>query len=201
MSRPSHRERILELGFDLVLKKGYGASSVRDITSAAGVPNGSFTNHFASKEDFAIAILDKFQHRAEELASMTLLDQSLSPRQRILAYADAAIAGLKVSGVSHGCMAGNFGMEASTSSPAIRAKVADHFNWMEQLLSETLAEAYRLDGETPPQPVRELASFIIASMQGATLLAKTKQSMEPINIWRKTLVASLLNPLSVGHYA
>jgi TetR/AcrR family transcriptional repressor of nem operon len=195
MSRPSHRERILELGFDLVLQKGYGASSVRDITTAAGVPNGSFTNHFASKEEFAIAILDKFQHQAEELASVTLLDRSLSPRQRILAYADAAIAGLRASGVNHGCMAGNFGMEASTSSPAIRAKVAEHFIWMEQLLSETLSEAYHLEDELPTQPVSEMASFIVASMQGATLLAKTKQSMEPINMWRKTLVATLLTPL------
>jgi hypothetical protein len=92
-------------------------------------------------------------------------------------------------------MAGNFGMEASTSSPAIRAKVAEHFIWMEQLLSETLSEAYHLEDELPTQPVSEMASFIVASMQGATLLAKTKQSMEPINMWRKTLVATLLTPL------
>lgn len=56
MSRPSNKEKLLTDGLRLVHERGFGASSVRDITQAAGVPQGSFTNHFASKEAFGLEI-------------------------------------------------------------------------------------------------------------------------------------------------
>ena len=41
-------------------RQGYGGASVRDIVRAAGVPQGSFTNHFTSKEAFAQEVLDRY---------------------------------------------------------------------------------------------------------------------------------------------
>jgi TetR/AcrR family transcriptional regulator, transcriptional repressor for nem operon len=38
----------------MVQARGFGGASVRDIVEAAGVPQGSFTNHFASKKRFAL---------------------------------------------------------------------------------------------------------------------------------------------------
>jgi TetR/AcrR family transcriptional regulator, transcriptional repressor for nem operon len=60
MSRPSNKEKLLTDGLRLVHERGFGASSVRDITQAAGVPQGSFTNHFASKEAFGLEILERY---------------------------------------------------------------------------------------------------------------------------------------------
>ncbi len=56
MPRPSNKEKLLADGLRLVHERGFGASSVRDITQAAGVSQGSFTNHFASKEAFGLEI-------------------------------------------------------------------------------------------------------------------------------------------------
>ena len=44
-------------GLQVVLERGYVGASVRDIVEAAGVPQGSFTNHFASKEAFSLQVL------------------------------------------------------------------------------------------------------------------------------------------------
>ena len=49
MPKPSHREKLLHVGMQVVHERGFGGASVRDIVQAAGVPQGSFTNHFASK--------------------------------------------------------------------------------------------------------------------------------------------------------
>jgi TetR/AcrR family transcriptional repressor of nem operon len=54
MPKPSHREKLLEAGFEVVLERGYCGASVRDIVQAAGAPQGSFTNHFTSKEAFCL---------------------------------------------------------------------------------------------------------------------------------------------------
>jgi TetR/AcrR family transcriptional repressor of nem operon len=50
MSRPSLREKILNAGVAVLHGRSYVACGVREITEAAGVPLGSFTNHFRSKE-------------------------------------------------------------------------------------------------------------------------------------------------------
>ena len=59
MPRPSNREKILSEGLRVVHERGYAGASVRDIVHAAGVPQGSFTNHFATKEAFGLEILDR----------------------------------------------------------------------------------------------------------------------------------------------
>ena len=43
-----------------MFRSGYVGSSVRDIAAAAGAPQGSFTNHFRSKEEFAGEVLDRY---------------------------------------------------------------------------------------------------------------------------------------------
>src|SRR5580658_3442005 len=66
MPKPSHREKLLEAGFDVVLERGYCGASVRDIVQAAGAPQGSFTNHFASKDMFCLELLNRYFAMVEE---------------------------------------------------------------------------------------------------------------------------------------
>src|SRR6267378_8526978 len=60
MSKPSNRDKILTEGLRVVHERGFAGASVRDIVEAAKVPQGSFTNHFASKEAFCLEILDLY---------------------------------------------------------------------------------------------------------------------------------------------
>jgi len=72
VSKPSHREKILTEGLRVVHERGYAGASVRDIVAAAGVPQGSFTNHFASKEAFCLEILDLYFKDARATVQRTL---------------------------------------------------------------------------------------------------------------------------------
>ena len=58
--KPSNRERILEAGLKVMIRKGYAGAGVRDIAAEARAPQGSFTNHFRSKEEFAREVLDLY---------------------------------------------------------------------------------------------------------------------------------------------
>jgi hypothetical protein len=50
MPRSSHREKLLKVGLNVVHAQGFAGASVRDIVHAAGVPQGSFTNHSSRKK-------------------------------------------------------------------------------------------------------------------------------------------------------
>src|SRR5258708_14046070 len=83
MGKPSKREKILTEGLRVVHEHGFGGASVRDIVQAAGVPQGSFTNHFASKEAFGLEIIDRYFANISELARETLRNDSLPPLLRL----------------------------------------------------------------------------------------------------------------------
>lgn len=53
----SGRDRILDEAAALFLRRGYNATSLRDIADAVGMKAGSLYYHFASKEDLLVEIL------------------------------------------------------------------------------------------------------------------------------------------------
>ena len=63
MARRNTRNAILEAGTKLFIERGYNGCSVQDITEAAGVPKGSFYNHFASKEELGSAFVAAYAEK------------------------------------------------------------------------------------------------------------------------------------------
>ena len=60
MARRSMREEIVDAAVAQFHEKGFNAAAVKDITDRAGVPKGSFYNHFESKEALAIVALERY---------------------------------------------------------------------------------------------------------------------------------------------
>src|SRR5580692_9273401 len=123
MSRPSHKDKLVSDGLRLVHQRGFGASSVRDIVQAAGVPQGSFTNHFASKEAFGLEILDLYFSNSRSVIDATLRNDSLPPLQRLRAYLDVNKDHIGRDGVAKGCLLGNFSAEICEHSEATRHRL------------------------------------------------------------------------------
>src|ERR1700761_2722978 len=127
MPKPSHREKLLNVGMQVVHERGFAGASVRDIVQAAGVPQGSFTNHFASKEAFGLEILDLYYARNSENTRETLRNDSLPPLQRLRAHLDAIKARVGRADMRNGCLFGNFTAEASEHSEMIRQRLVAIF--------------------------------------------------------------------------
>src|SRR3954463_2549400 len=79
MARPSVRAHIVEAALVEFHRRGFNACSVEDITKAAGVPKGSFYNHFRSKEALGAEVVDRYTGgsgwRAEPARGVTPLGQ------------------------------------------------------------------------------------------------------------------------------
>lgn len=60
MSHPDTKARIMDVAEALFAEKGYAATSLRDITGAAGTNLASVNYHFQSKEGLLSAIVDRF---------------------------------------------------------------------------------------------------------------------------------------------
>ena len=192
MSRVSNRDRILEAGLQVVHEHGYANASVRDIVAAAGVPQGSFTNHFASKEAFGLEIIDHYLAATRDVLEKTLLDETRQPLQRLEACIDTGRDLLNADCMRRGCMLGNFTAEASAESEQMRNKLLSVFDEIEAAYAHCLRAAVQA-GEVPADlDVKETAALIVQSLQGANLLAKAHRDPTPVDRFKKTLFEKIL---------
>ncbi len=192
MARVSNRDRILASGMEVVHAHGFGGASVRDIVQAAGVPQGSFTNHFGSKEAFGVEIIDLYYACGSQLMAETLRNDALPPLERLGVYFDRSTARLVGNAMRNGCLLGNLAAEASHDSPVLRQKLDEVFADMTAGFAYCLQAAVAA-GEVPADlDVEATAAYIVASLQGATLIAKLDCNPAPVERFRHILFDKVL---------
>ena len=148
---------------------------MRDICAAAGVPQGSFTNHFRSKEAFAKEVLDRYFDYLQGLVSQAMDDKSLKPRQRLKRYLDIITGKLERDRWRLGCLIGDFSLEASSHSKLLRDRLDAIFQEWRKPFVSCIAEAQsagEIDSQFDPT---ELAEFLLASWEGAILRMKVER--------------------------
>jgi TetR/AcrR family transcriptional repressor of nem operon len=192
MAKPSHREKILTEGLKVVHERGFAGASVRDIVQAAGVPQGSFTNHFVSKEAFGLEIIDLYFEHSQVKINETLLNPDLKPIERVLAYVDFHQDFLECGYMNKGCLYGNFTAESTENSELIRNRLVEIYAWLTDTITECLEQAIKVDELPGGFHTREVALFIISSIQGAMLLAKAQRNTAALKGLRRILADSIL---------
>jgi TetR/AcrR family transcriptional regulator, transcriptional repressor for nem operon len=192
MPKPSHREILLTAGLRLIHEKGFSGASVRDIVTAAAVPQGSFTNHFRTKEQFGLAVLERYYYGyIKELMERTLLNEKRQPLERIRSYVNGLIDILEDGWTRKGCILGNFTAELTDDNEAIRRRVVEMFDEMQAAVKNCLKDAIR-QGDLPrTAKAGELAGFFMSSQQGATLLCKAHRSVEPMRRFKRLFFSSI----------
>jgi hypothetical protein len=83
----------------------------------------------------------------------------------------------KMTNYQHGCPIGNLALELADSHPAARQLLAVNFTGWRKTVEQCLAEA----ADRLPEAVdREyLALFVLTTMEGAVMLARAYQSIDP----------------------
>jgi TetR/AcrR family transcriptional regulator, transcriptional repressor for nem operon len=176
MSKPSLREDILNAGLKVMFRSGYQGATVRDICEAAGAPQGSFTNHFRSKEAFAQEVLDRYFANLQRSVSKALDDKSLSPRQRLKRYLDIISDVLAGAKWNRGCLIGDFSLETTSQSKLLRQRLEAIFQEWRAPFASCIAEAQTIGEIDSTFDPMDLAEFLLASWEGAILRMKVERS-------------------------
>jgi TetR/AcrR family transcriptional repressor of nem operon len=188
MPRPNLREQILSAGLDTLHRRGFNATSVQDITEAAGVPKGSFYNHFESKEALGAELVLKYAAERGELLSV-LGNATVAPLSRLRRYFDELCARAEL---SSGCLFANFGLELSHQSPLIRERVAAAFARWSDTVAVVIREAQDAGAISKESSPEALAAFLIHAYEGALLRAKVDNSRAPLDHFLSTAFTKVL---------
>jgi TetR/AcrR family transcriptional regulator, transcriptional repressor for nem operon len=175
VTKPSLRENILDAGLKVMFRSGYQGATVRDICAAAGAPQGSFTNHFRSKEAFAEEVLNRFFAHTKRFVSEALNDKSLTPRKRLRRFLDIISGQLKDEKWNRGCLIGDFSLQASSESELLRQRLEAIFQEWRVPFASCIAEAQSAgEIEATFEPM-DLAEFLLASWEGAILRMRVER--------------------------
>lgn len=195
MARSSLRERILDAGLKVMFRQGYIGSGVRDIVAEAEAPQGSFTNHFRSKEAFAREVLDRYFEHVKGLVAQALDDRSLPPRERLRRYLDIITARLEADEFSRGCLIGDFSLEAAPHSEMLRERLAAIFNEWRTPFAACIADAQAAGEIATTFTPDDLADFLLASWEGAILRMKVERTAEPLERFKRIAFATVFKEI------
>jgi AcrR family transcriptional regulator len=85
------RERLLATASELFTRRGYAATSVREIVSGAGVTKPLLYHHFGSKEGIFLALVGRLEREMEDRLDAARLEPG-TPLQRIRAICQSVYA-------------------------------------------------------------------------------------------------------------
>ena len=180
MKRTHNKEDIVQVGLDLVLSRGFNATGVEAILKQANIPKGSFYNFFSSKEEFALAIIDKFVADRVEVFSPIFSDESLPPLERVKKSFETLIATFEGDECSKGCLIGNLGQEMADQFENVRQRLEKSLQEWTKGVTTLLLQAQKENTIPADMDAEMLAENLISSFQGALLRSKVKKSPEPL---------------------
>jgi TetR/AcrR family transcriptional repressor of nem operon len=181
MKRTHNKDDIVQVGLDLVLSRGFNATGVEAILKQANVPKGSFYNFFSSKEEFVLAIIDKFVADRIEVLFPIFSDQSLPPLERVKKSFETIIETFEGAECSKGCLLGNLGQEMSDQFENVRQRLDKSLQEWTKAVSRLLLLAQKEHAISADMNAEMLAENLISSFQGALLRSKVMKSPEPLN--------------------
>ena len=180
MKRVHNKDDIVQVGLDLVLSRGFNATGVEAILKQANIPKGSFYNFFSSKEEFALAIIDKFVAARVEVLYPIFSDQSLPPLERVKKSFESTIEIFESAECSKGCLIGNLGQEMADQFENVRQRLEKSLQEWTKEVARLLLQAQKENAISADMNVEMLAENLISSFQGALLRSKVKKSPEPL---------------------
>ncbi|WP_308119438.1 TetR/AcrR family transcriptional regulator [Rhodococcus sp. BP-332] len=89
--RADRRRRFLQAGIEVIGDKGYAATSVADICSAAGLARSQFYSEFANRETLLVAVYDLVQDDALAAVVAALADATDRTRRALVVAAMTAL--------------------------------------------------------------------------------------------------------------
>lgn len=192
MGRTSYRDKLVASGMNTVHRRGFSTVGVREITAEAGVAQGSFTNHFASKEEFGIAVLDYYFNQTREIVARTLEDESRKPRERLQAYFDTITDLLASVEWRYGCLVANMSLEAAEHSEHIRARLGEIFTELTLPFAEVIREGQATGEIRPDLNADEAGAALLEAWHGAMLRMKVERSPAPLNRFKRLVLPAVL---------
>jgi TetR/AcrR family transcriptional repressor of nem operon len=186
MQTTSKKIDILNLAQEAIQKRGYNAFSYADLASAVGIRKASIHHYFPTKADLGLAVIRRYRESFEFF--LNAIDSSeknalVKIERYAKLYEDVLLDGKL-------CLCGMLATDIETLPKPLQKEIrkffTDNINWLVHVLQPHFATKKMTD-----KRLHETASMIIATLQGATNIAKAFDDVAYFNMAVKALLSHL----------
>jgi len=173
------RDLLVDTAMQMFAEQGYGSTSIAVLLRRAGVNAGSLYHFFPTKQALLMAVLERYRDGIEPMLLVPSWAGVADPIERIFALLQRYRELLVESDCSYGCPIGSLALELHEPDPEVRQLLAANFSLWSDHIRRCLDEgADRL----PPDIDRQrLARFVLTTMEGGVMQARTYRSIEPFD--------------------
>ena len=168
------RQHILDVGYQLVVTKGFTSVGLSELLNAADVPKGSFYHYFKSKEQFGEALIEDYFSRYLEMITAHFTESKGSGCDRLLNYFERWMAIENGQCNANKCLVVKLSAEVSDLSEVMRVKLASGATQVVKAI-EDCVQAGIEDGSIQVKSAEQTAHLIYHQWIGASLLNKLYQ--------------------------
>lgn len=173
---PDTRDRLIDSAMELFVFQGYASTGLAQIARKAGVLPGSLYYFFPTKADLLDATLEKRKELLVPEVLQPIWDRHADPIERVFGLMAGYRAMLEMTEFRHGCPIGNLVLEIAETHPRARGLLAQNFDgWLDAIEACFTSADARLPERTS---ARSLAVFVLTTMEGAVMLARTYRNFE-----------------------
>ncbi|WP_280256320.1 TetR/AcrR family transcriptional regulator [Nocardia abscessus] len=173
------RRRIEVAASGLLARHGYHGFGLKALSEAAELPYGSIYHHFpGGKEEIAVAAITG----TGTLTGRMIRQAPTDVFATMATLFEFMVGKLADSRWTDGCPIGTPALDGGSDVEAVRSACVSAFDTMEQAFAGLLAEL-GLGG----QEAAELATTVVAAYEGATILARIRQTDAPLHTVAKSM--------------
>ncbi len=184
------KDKLLQVGFDLIWDSSYGSVSVDDICKRAGINKGSFYHFFPSKADLVIAAYE--EHWNEKRPAMdAIFSSQVPPLDRIRGMCQFIYQTQKEKAEQYGhvcgCPYGSVGCEVATLDEKMRAKSEQLMASGRKYVETAIADAIREGSVMTKDPVAT-AMTVQCILHGKLLEARVQNDLKVLDNLEATIL-------------
>src|SRR6267378_3229127 len=180
------KDRILERSAELFRRQGYAGTGVKQIVAEASAPFGSLYHFFpGGKQQLGEEVIRRSGALYGQLIDAFFIPGS-DAESATRAFFAAAEATLRETDYADACPIATVALEVSSTSEPLRLACAEVFDgWIDAAAENLVA------GGLSHEVARELAISMLASLEGAFVLARALRSTEPVEVAGEAAAASV----------
>jgi TetR/AcrR family transcriptional repressor of nem operon len=178
------RARIVAEAAALIHEHGVAGTTLEDVKAAAEVSGSQMYHYFPDKDDLVQAVID---YQAGTIVSRNR--EALSSADGVETWRNMVLTAAKRTQAKGGCALGSLAGQLAESDPEARALIAAGFDQWAAAIADGLRSLHA-DGKLPPGiDPDDLATTLLATLEGALLLAQVHRDTRPIETAVNTLLA------------
>lgn len=168
------RQHILDVGYQLLVSKGFTNVGLSELLKTADVPKGSFYHYFKSKEQFGEALINDYFADYSQRIHDLFADQHGTAYQRLMRYWQYWYEQSEGQCHAQRCLVVKLSAEVADLSDAMRIALLNGANAIIRAIAQCIEQGVN-EGSIHVQHSQLTAELLYNLWIGASLLSKLRQ--------------------------